>query len=283
MVIIDFHTHIFPPELIANRGRYAAADPCFSMLYSSPKAKLTTAEDLIAEMDASGVDKAVILNIGWTSHELCVETNNYILESAAKFPGRLIPFVAVQPKAGEQAIREIERCAAAGARGVGELRPDVQGLDLGDRAVMKPLVKVLVERAMILLCHADEPVGRAYPGKGASTPDVLYPFITDYPKLKLVLAHWGGGLPFYALMPEVSKALRNVWFDSAATPYLYRPAVYERTVELVGETRVLFGSDWPLLDQRRCLEELKALNLSTQTLNAILGGNAAGLLELDDG
>ncbi len=55
----------------------------------------------------------------------------------------------------------------------------------------------------------------------------------------------------------------------------------KRAADLVGETRILFGSDWPLLDQRRCLDELKTLNLSTQTLNAVLGGNAASLLGLE--
>ncbi len=282
MVIIDFHTHIFSPKVIAGRDRYVAADPCFAALFSNPKARLTTADDLIAEMDACGVNKSIILNIGWSSHEHCVESNGYILESAARYPGRLIPFIMVQPLAEDKAVREIERCAAAGARGVGELRPDIQGLDLSDRAVIQPFVKALIENNLMLLCHVDEPVGHAYAGKGTTTPGVLYPFIEAHPDLKVVLAHWGGGLPFYALMPEVAAALRNTWFDSAATPYLYQPEVYERTADLVGETRILFGSDWPLLGQKRCLEQLKTLNLSTQSLNAILGCNASTLLEVEN-
>lgn len=279
-MIIDFHSHIFPPPLIAAREKYLS-DPCFRLLYSSHKARLAAADDLISEMDASGVNKAVIQNIGWASHDLCVRTNDYLLEAAARFPARLIPFIAVQPLAGTKALGEIERCAAAGARGVGELRPDVQGFGLGDDRVIKPFVETVAGNNLVLLLHADEPAGYAYPGKGAVTPGVLYPFIAANPDLKLALAHWGGGLPFYALMPEVGAALKNTWFDSAATPYLYRPEVYERAADLVGENRILFGSDWPLLGQRRCLDELKALNLSTQTLNAILGGNAAALLGLE--
>ncbi len=282
-MIIDFHTHVFSPTLIASRERYVAADPCFALLYGNKKAKLATADELIGEMDSSGVDRAVILNIGWVSHELCVETNNYILESAAKYPNRLIPFIAVQPRAGTEAIQEIERCAVAGARGVGELRPDVQGLDLGDRKVMDPFVEALVERGLILLSHADEPVGHNYPGKGAVTPSVLYPFIEQYPTLKLVLAHWGGGLPFYAPMPEVVAALKNVWFDSAASPYLYRSTIYKHVAELSGVDKILFGSDWPLLSQQRCLEEVKALGLPSSTADRILGGNATALLGINDG
>jgi len=276
-VIIDFHTHIFSPSVIANRDRYAV-DPCFKLLYSSPKARLVNAEGLITEMDSSGVDKAIILNIGWKTHEFCVETNDYLLESASKYSERLIPFVAVQPTAGHIALREIERCAAAGARGIGEFRPDVQDFDVNDAKITTPVAEILIENDLVFLCHADEPVGHVYPGKGRMTPEVLYPFIASNPGLKVVLAHWGGGLPFYTLMPEAGEALRNVWYDSAASPYLYRPKIYETVAGLSGVDKVLFGSDWPLLGQKRCLDEVKGLGLAPTVTDKILGGNAAALL-----
>ncbi|TFG46023.1 MAG: amidohydrolase [Dehalococcoidia bacterium] len=281
-MIIDCHTHVFSPELISRRDEYAAADACFAMLYGNNKAKLRTAEDLIAEMDSSGVDQAVMLNIGWTRHDLCALTNDYLLDAAAKYPGRLIPFVSIQPAAGKQAVTEIRRCAAAGAKGVGELRPNTQGFKLNDQCLTKPFIEAIIECDLILVCHADEPVGHRYSGKGSTTPEVLLPFINDYPELKLILSHWGGGLPFYTLMPEVQEALQNVWFDSAASPFLYRPEIYERVADLVGGEKILFGSDWPLLRQQRCLEELEATNLSTWTTRNILGGNAAALLGLSD-
>jgi hypothetical protein len=281
-VIIDFHTHVFSPNVIANRSHYADIDPCFKILYSSPKSKLATADDLIAEMDASGVDKSIILNIGWSTHELCIETNDYILESASKYPDRLIPFIGIQPSAGADAICEINRCAAAGARGVGEIRPDVQGFKLSDHRITGPFVNALIENKLILLSHVDEPVGHNYPGKGSTTPGILFPFIAEYPELKTVLAHWGGGLPFYTLMPEVKAALKNVWFDSAASPYLYNSSIYNRIAELSGVDKILFGSDWPLLGPGRGIGEVTALDLSPTVANKILGGNAAALLGLSD-
>ncbi|MDV2988900.1 MAG: amidohydrolase family protein [Dehalogenimonas sp.] len=281
-MIIDVHTHVFSPEVTMRREEYAANDVCFAQLYGNAKAKLRTAEDLISEMEDSGVNKAVILNIGWGSHELCVRTNDYILEAASRYPDRLIPFVSVQPAAGQAALAELKRCAVAGARGLGELRPDVQGFDLNDRRLIKPLVKTLTDLGMVMTCHADEPVGHHYPGKGTLTPDVLFPFIEAHPGLRLILSHWGGGLPFYGLMPEVEKALTNVWFDSAASPFLYQPEIFERVSELVGADKILFGSDWPLLKQRRCLDELRATNLSTWSMRSISGGNAAGMLGLSE-
>ncbi len=278
MMIIDFHTHVFPPQLKKNRRKYIDSDPCFAILYSNPDAELATADELIASMDKEGIDISVIVNLGWTTHELCVETNEYILESIARYPQRLIGFCTVQPQSPEAAITEIERCAEGGIKGVGELRPDMQLLDLGDEEVMKPFIEVMMKHKLILLTHVSEPVGHNYPGKGGITPDMLYPFITSFPDLTIVCAHWGGGLPFYALMPEVKQAMSNVFFDTAASPFLYSPQVYSQVVQLVGADKILFGSDYPLLAQSRLLKEIRSLDLPEETKNPILSGNAQRLL-----
>ncbi|TET17783.1 MAG: amidohydrolase [Dehalococcoidia bacterium] len=279
-MIIDFHTHVFSPQIKKNRSKYIDSDPCFAILYSKKEAKLTTTDELIASMDEYGVDISVILNIGWITHELCVETNDYILESIARYPNRLIGFCAIQPHSYEAAIAEVERCVKGGIRGIGELRPDVQLLDLNDKEIMEPFIEVVRKHRLILLTHASEPVGHEYPGKGSISPDILYPFITSFPDLTIVCAHWGGGLPFYALMPEVKKAMNNVFFDTAASPFLYSPQVYNQVIQLVGGNKILFGSDYPLLAQGRLLKEINSLDLPEETKSLILSGNAQRLLDI---
>jgi len=277
-MIIDFHTHVFPPRIKKNRSQYIDNDPCFAMLYSNKEAKLATTDELIASMDKVGIDVSVIVNTGWTTHELCVETNDYILESVARHPKRLIGFCAVQPQSPEAAIAEIERCAKGGMRGVGEMRPDMQLFDLGDKEATQPIVEALRKHELILLTHASEPVGHDYPGKGIITPDRLYPFITNFPDLTIVCAHWGGGLPFYALMPEVKQAMKNVFFDTAASPFLYSPQVYNQVTQLVGADKILFGSDYPLLAQTQLLQEINSADLSEEAKSLILSGNAQRVL-----
>ena len=142
-MIVDFHTHILPPGLRENRGRYLGRDACFDLLYNDPKAKIATAEELIANMDREGIDVSVVLNIGWSSHELCRETNDYIMEAIARYPRRLVGFCAVQPLAGEKAIVELERCIKGGVKGIGELRCDTQGFDLADKDIMGPIAQVV--------------------------------------------------------------------------------------------------------------------------------------------
>jgi predicted TIM-barrel fold metal-dependent hydrolase len=278
MMIIDFHTHVLSPRIKQDRRRYVDIDPAFAQIYSDKKAKIATAADLIESMDRDGVDVSVIVNYGWSAHEFCVETNDYILESIARYPKRLVGFCTVSAYNDRASLAEIERCAKAGIKGVGELRPDLPSEDFTRKEAMGPLVEVLRKYRLVLLTHASEPVGHMYPGKGKATPDMLYAFITSFPDLPVVCAHWGGGLPFYELMPEVRGAMENVYFDTAASPFLYRPEIYRQVSQLVGADRILFGSDFPLMPQRRLLDEIDAAGLSQEEKNLILSGNARRLL-----
>lgn len=279
-MIVDLHTHIFSPRIKKNRSKYIDIDACFAILYSSSDAKMVTADELIENMDKEGIDISVVLNYGWTTHELCVETNDYILESIARYPKRLLGFCSVQPRSLQAALDEIERCAKGGIKGVGEMRPDMQLLDLMDEEVMQPFIETVTRHNLILLTHTSEPVGHDYAGKGSITPDMLYPLITSFPDLTLVCSHWGGGLPFYALMPEVKEAISNVFFDTAASPFLYRPQIYNQVIQLVGADKILFGSDYPLLAPSRLLKEINSLDLPSETKHLILAGNAQKLLGL---
>jgi len=277
-MIIDSHTHVFPPKIRQNRSYYIDSDPCFARLYSDPKAKLVTSDELISSMDRADVDFSIILNIGWTTHELCFETNDYIMDSISRYPKRLIGFCSVQLQSPDVAIKEIERCAKGGLKGVGELRPDIQLLDIGDTTPIDLLADIMKKYNLILLTHASEPVGHKYPGKGVVTPEVLYSVIINNPELTIICSHWGGGLPFYALMPEVKNNMSNVYFDTAASPFLYSPKIYEQAVQLVGADKILFGSDYPLLKQERCIKEIELCALPKEAKSMILASNAQSLL-----
>lgn len=279
-MIVDAHTHVFSPQVIAGREDYCATDACFGLLYSNPAARLNTAEDLVHSMDENGIARSVIQNIGWVSHDACVRSNDYILESVSRYPDRLIGFCSVQPLAQEKALDEINRCGKGGARGIGELRPDVQGFDLCDVDIIKPLMEGLDRLGMALCLHASEPVGHSYTGKGQVTPGILYKFISNFRDAKVILAHFGGGLMFYELMPEVKDVLANTWYDTAAAPFLYGPAVHWVATGILGPGKLLFGSDWPLLAPQRVMEHIKTSGLTPLEVEAVLGGNALRLFRL---
>ena len=272
LAVTDFHTHIFPPSAAAERERWLRRDATFRELYSNPKAGLASAEDLISAMDEDGVERSVSMGMGWTDPGLAREANDYIIESASKYPDRIIGFCSVNPAWGDAAAREIERCVKLGARGVGELHPDTQGFDIGEAATMAPVLEVAQEYGLVITTHSSEPVGHSYAGKGSTTPQVLMRFIENaraFPNVKIICAHWGGGLPFYALMPEVREALGNVWFDTAASPFLYTPDVFSAVAALVGQEKILPGSDFPLLRFGRIRRQAEQSGVSVEDLAGV--------------
>lgn len=237
---------------------------------------MATAEDLIRAMDEDGVDRSIAMGIGWTDPGLAREANDYIIESTQNHPGRIVGFCSVNPAWGKVAVLEVERCASAGLVGIGELHADTQAFDLGDADTMRPLLEVANEYGLIITVHTSEPVGHLYQGKGHTTPDVTMRFIEnarDYPNVKIVCAHWGGGLPFYALMPEVKDALQNVWFDTAASPFLYSSQVFSTVADLVGADKILPASDFPLIRFRRIRSQVEESDMILEEFSSggILG------------
>ena len=296
-MIIDAHTHVFPASVRNRRAELLASEPAFAAIYADPKAEMATAGDLLASMDDAGVDKSVIVNFAWSDEALVEETNAYILDAARRADGRLIPFVSVYlpPDVGAHGRAETEEApstakrdvrtkvrglASAGARGIGELRPESSGYDLANSDEADVLAWAAAAFDLPLLVHASEPVGHAYPGKEGLSIASLYAFARAASGVTVIAAHWGGGLPLYALMPEVRDALDQMYFDTAASHLLYDPAIYRRVIEAVGVEKILWASDYPLTSQAKALARTRDAGLSDAELAAVCGGNAAVLLGL---
>ena len=277
---VDVHTHIFPPEIVENRGRFFDGEPAFRMLYDSPKARLATTESLLETMDRDGINRAVAFGFPWQNNELMVRHNDYVLESAAKYAPALIPLACMNPLKPE-GPGEAERCLGQGARGLGELA--IYG-PADPQIALKCLQDLLAccrTQGGIMLMHANEPVGHQYPGKAPLGLDFYYALARLAVGAPLILAHWGGGLGFYELLKkEAPETLKAVYYDTAASPFLYRPAIYARMAAIVGAEKILLGSDYPLIAPARYFEEMTEAGLSSAEIDAISGVNAVRLLGL---
>jgi predicted TIM-barrel fold metal-dependent hydrolase len=278
-LIVDFHTHILPPSFKSRRTEIASKDATFAALFATDKAKMATSQELIAAMDEDGVDVSVVLGYGWCDPDIGREANDYLLNAADRHKGRIIPFCSVHPDWDDAALREIEHCVDGGARGIGELHPSSQRINLAKDRHLPQIMAFAADKGLPVVVHGSEPVGHSYAGKGDTHPQGLLEMIERFPGVRLVGAHWGGGLPFYALMPEVKEALSNTYFDSATSPFLYAPEIYSTMAAAVGHERLLFGSDFPLVRASRVAEEAIAALNATQA-QAFLGGNAQELLGL---
>ena len=271
--VIDAHTHAFPPDICTARGGYLSRDLWFEHLYANPKALLIGTEELEVSMAAAGIARSVVCGFPWRDPGLCRLHNDYLAEACAATNGRLAWLGIVWAGAG--AAAESERCFRLGAVGLGELNADAQGFDLTAPAALAETVEVCLAWDRPLMLHASEPIGHDYPGKGTATPNRLVAFLQAFPALRVTLAHWGGGLPFYELMPEVAAATARVVYDTAASTYLYRFGVFRAVLDVIGAERVMFGSDYPVLTQGRFLRRSLGADLREDEIAPLFGGTAA--------
>jgi len=278
--VIDAHVHIFPPEISTGRDRYRSRDRWFGMLYERPTYLLASPDDLIESMDAAGIETSIACGFPWADPGICREHTAWMAEARRRHPGR-IEFLAIVVPHDPSAARDAERAFELGAAGIGELNADAQGFNLLAPDALAALMDVCRQHDKPVMLHASEPVGHVYPGKGTATPERLFALLREYPDQPIALAHWGGGLPFYELIPAVHEVTRNVVYDSAATTYLYRDAVFQSVIGIAGPDRVLFASDYAILRQDRLLRKVRRVVPDEEEQRQVLVDNAGRFYRLD--
>ncbi len=252
MAIIDCHTHCYPEKLSANPITWAKTQHELhwaGLVAPTDRPSIqgwATMDEMLEAMDAAGVVKTVLLGWYWENESTCRWHNEFIAEWIATAPERFIGFAAIDPS-GTRAnvIEQCEYARSLGLCGAGELHPGVQQFDASSEG-WQALANWCVENDWPVNIHATEVVGRDLPN---TIPTPLNDFVAmarTNPKLKLIIAHWGGGLAFFELNPFLRKVLQNVYYDTAASPLLYDMSIFRRIIEIVGADKILFGSDYPL-------------------------------------
>lgn len=273
-MIIDCHAHVVPPEIAGDPAFFAERDPHFALLTKTKNASFLTGEDLIRDMEAHGVHKSVISGFAFKDTGISRMQNDYAAHLMRSYPDK-IAFMAVLDPESPGALAEAERCLSLGACGVGEIFPAGHGFDLLGKG-MKRVAGLCREAGRVVLIHVNELVGHDYPGKGDVGPLGAYRFSLENPGLTTVFAHLGGGLPFYASMPEI-RGLEHVYYDNAAQPLLYKPDVYLALKALGMLDKIMLGSDYPLVTCKRYIREVASSGLTKKEQEMILGENAEGV------
>ncbi|MFH2060577.1 MAG: amidohydrolase family protein [Pseudomonadota bacterium] len=277
-MIIDIHTHIFQESVKQDRARYFDNEPEFKLLYDSPKSAVCSAEELIESMDKHQVDISVVFGFPWRNPDHTKANNDVVIEAVIKYPTRL-KGLACFDVTWNGAADETQRCLDAGLCGAGELAFYLTGIDKTALAQLEPIMAVLKENNNPpCMIHTNEPVGHSYPGKTPVTLEQIYTLARTFPDNKIVLAHWGGGILFYNIMKKEAKSvLKNIWYDTAASPFLYDPKIYELALGAGVIDKILFGTDYPLLSPDRYYKDLESTTLSELQKDMVLGGNASFL------
>jgi predicted TIM-barrel fold metal-dependent hydrolase len=244
---------------------------------------LLAPESYLAAVEGLGIERAAALVVASQGDmEMTRLINNGVLELAGKYDGFFFPVCSVHPFDGGEALRELERVVAAGARWL-KLHPYSQGFD-----VAAPEVAALVRKAgdlgVTVLFDAASPTDGAEPGK-------FVQLAMDAKETRLILAHAHAmafsSLLVYEILARYPWWPRKVWVDISGTAALLAGSPYAEQftwiLRKMGTDRVLFGSDWGVFDPRQAVEAVTALGFTVTEQRAILYDNAAQLLGLAPG
>jgi predicted TIM-barrel fold metal-dependent hydrolase len=262
-VIVDAHCHVWPdhiaPKVLATRP--SGMDPRHD----------GTLTGLTKTLDAAGIDKAMTLGIAGVARNVA-RTNEFI----GSVPrDRFIPFGTVHP--GLSIPDNLASLRDNGIRGV-KLHPLFQDLSLADPAVLD-LLRALAEDGVTVITHAGAGGDPAANERGA--PAHLRAIIDAIPSLVLIACHYGG----YHRIDEAEELIvgaPRVVLETSWPPRLaeFDPDRLRAIIARHGADRVVYGSDWPMTDPAAEIAAIRALGLSIEDEEAVLGGNLTRILGL---
>ena len=291
-MIVDAHTHRYPEEVLEDPQSFAQLHKewhWLELVSSDNKKSLqgwSSREKMIADMDKSEVERAVLLGWYWENPETCELQNQWCSQWIARDPDRFIGFFSLHPEL-QNPIESLKRSMDLGFLGIGECHPWLQGASIQNENWMKCMEFAAAEGWPVSF-HVTEPVGHDYPGRVQTPFEEFLWLARQLPELKIILAHAGGLFPFYELNPKIRPELKNVHYDLAACPLLYDPEIYRKLIDVVGVEKILWGTDYPLrIFPARQKEPdfisfknlvLEEAELSESERDAIFGNNLLALL-----
>lgn len=236
---VDFHVHVFRTRDVASeagRRLMEGSNPRFSF-GPGPLDEFLPLEDLHAELDAAGIERAVVLPQETPGVDIEVPTD-YVLDYCRR-SGRLVPFASVNPVGDPDPAGRLRRLADAGARGL-KLYPSYQFFFPND-AVAYRVYEAAGELGWPVVFHTGSSIFPRSRLKYA-LPVHLDDVAVDFPDLRIVLAH--AGRPAWTAEATVlARTHANVYLDVSGLPpknlLRYLPDLPRLTAKAV------FGSDWP--------------------------------------
>jgi predicted TIM-barrel fold metal-dependent hydrolase len=206
-----------------------------------------------------------------------------IAAAAAAHDDVLIPFGSVDPARGVAGIRLVRRLVTEyGVQGF-KFHPSVQGFAPNDPAVY-PFYEALEELGVVALFHTGQTgIGAGLPGgRGIklrlSDPMLIDDVAADFPGLRIVLAH--PSVPWQDAAISIATHKANVWIDLSGWAPKYFPPQLVRAANGMLKHKVLFGTDYPVINPDRWLRDFELLDLKPDVRPLILRENAIRMLGL---
>jgi len=228
----------------------------------------TPIEELLAQMDASGVERAVIT--------MDASSPGPIHEIAKAFPGKFLCAAVVDPTTGMAALRAIDRLKRDYELRLVRIIPFLINRPPNDK-VYYPIYAKCIELGLPISINTGIP-GPPMPAE-PQRPLYLDEVCLFYPELKLIMAH--GADPWWGEAIRLMIKYPNLYMMTSAYAPKYLPAELIQFMNTRGQHKILFASDHPVLSFERCLREAEQLPLREGVLEKYLRDNARAVFDWD--
>ena len=268
-MIVDFHTHIFPPAIAARTIEVlrAGAERCSGLDIKAHTD--ATVEGLRASMKRDGVTLSVVAPIA-TKPSQTDSINRYAKEISGE---GILSLGSLHPLCDDPE-GVLEKLAEQGFVGI-KLHPEFQDFFIDSKESLR-ILKCAERLGLLVLLHTGADVG--IPPPVHCPPQRLRGILDHVSGERIIAAHLGG----FGQWEEVRKYLIDTpfWFDTAVVAEFLDAETAKDIILAHGTDRVLMGSDSPWGGQKKAVEYIRGMNLSAEDEARILGGNACRLLEL---
>ena len=265
VMIIDFHTHIFP-DAIASRAITSLAEE-INYLYHPVTDGTKTA--LVKRMDEWGIDVSVSMPV-ITKPSQFIKTNDFAKNAS---DSRVISFGGIHPET-DNYKRDVDYIVSLGLKGI-KLHPEYQNFSIDEPEMMNVYDYILSKGLMIMFHAGADP---AYKPPFRSSPRAFRKIIDEMKGGVIIAAHLGG----HAQWDDVEKYLvgTDIYFDTSMGTEYYPREQFVRIVKNHTKGHILFGSDSPWSNAKKEIEKIRSMPLTDEEKTDILGHSAQKLLKI---
>jgi uncharacterized protein len=227
-----------------------------------------TADDILHQLDAHGIDMAVLCPAGADLAIHNREGNDLVAAAVRTHPDRFIGLGTASPWYGQAALDELDRAVDLGLSGF-KFHSLVQGFHLNDPVLVYPLVEKAIERDVPAYFHCGTPI--------MAMPYKMQDLVQLYPEARLIMGHRGWDFHFDVIYVE--QNCPDLWIETSKCEYVN----LEHTYRAGNAYRLLFGSDYPMSSMASELAKIRCLvGMTFEDEAAILGRNCMRLFKLGD-
>lgn len=239
-------------------------------------------DEMLRRMDACGTEVAFLIaaKVGVRHHPSCYHVPyELVAEAVRQHPTRFKGLAGVDPTEGMAGVRALER--AVREHGFVGAHTYPHWFELApDHAKYYPFYAKCVELDIPIQLQVGQSMiyDPAYPRRSTGRPIALDAVACDFPELKLVGIHVG--IPWTDEMIAMAWKHANVYIGCDAHRPPYWPEAFVKYMNSYGQDKVIYGTDFPVLDFERTRADFDALRLKPEVRRKVLRDNAVRLYKL---